>query len=141
MKFCKLCVFPDTKPDLTFNEHGVCSACQFAARKKATIDWEARKKELLAIVDRFRSRNGYYDCIVPVSGGKDSTFQVWYMKYKLGMNPLAVHFEPTCRTELGLKNLKALRNLGVDLISWDKNPHVYRAMGLEAFKRVGDHEW
>lgn len=141
MKFCKVCVFPSTKPDLLFNEQGVCSACQFAMRKKEAINWEDRAKQLQSIVDRYKSKNGYYDCIVPVSGGKDSTFQVWYAKHKLGLNPLCVHFEPTVRTELGARNLKALRNLGVDLISWDKNPDVYRAMGLEAFKRVGDHEW
>ncbi len=141
MRFCKSCVFPDTKPDLTFSDEGVCSACQFSKKKKADINWAERKVELERIVDRYRTKNNYYDCIVPVSGGKDSTYQVWYMKHKLGMNPLAVHFEPTCRTELGARNLRSLREMGVDLISWDKNPKVYRAMGLEAFKRVGDHEW
>lgn len=141
MQFCKICVFPDTKPDLTFDAEGVCSACRFAAKKKQNIDWAEREKQLHSIVDRYRAKGNYYDCIVPVSGGKDSTYQVWYMKYKLGMNPLAVHFEPSVRTELGARNLKALRNMGVDLISWDKNPKVYKAMGLEAFRRVGDHEW
>ncbi|MCJ8277078.1 MAG: N-acetyl sugar amidotransferase, partial [Bdellovibrionales bacterium] len=119
MKFCKVCVFPDTKPDLTFNEDGVCSE---------------------DILKTYKTDNGY-DCIVPVSGGKDSTYQVWYIKEKLGLNPLCVHFEPTERTELGARNLRALREIGVDMITWDKDPKVYKAMGLEAFKRVGDHEW
>lgn len=141
MKFCKTCVFPDTKPDLMFNDQGVCSACQFAFSRKKEIDWATREQELKSVVAKYRSKNNYWDCIVPVSGGKDSTYQAWYMKEKLGMNPLCVHFEPTERTELGAANLKALRNIGVDLISWDKNPKVYKAMGLEAFKRVGDHEW
>ena len=141
MKFCKICVFPNTKPDLLFNEQGICSACQYNMRKRDEIDWEVRGRELRVITDRYRSKTSNYDCIVPISGGKDSTFQVWFVKKQLGLNPLCVHFEPTMRTELGKKNLFALRNLGVDLISWDKNPAVYKAMGREAFQRVGDHEW
>jgi N-acetyl sugar amidotransferase len=141
MKFCKKCVFPDTKPDLTFNDHGICSACEFSEKKTRDIDWDARFTELKAIVEKYRSKANNWDCIVPVSGGKDSTFQTWFVKEKLGLNPLCVHFEPTVRTELGLRNLNALRSMGVDLISWDKNPKVYKAMGLEAFRRVGDHEW
>lgn len=141
MKFCNNCVFPDTKPDLTFNESGICSACEFSFKKNTDIDWDSRLSELKGIVSKYKSRSGNWDCIVPVSGGKDSTFQTWFVKEKLGLNPLCVHFEPTVRTELGQRNLNALRNMGVDLISWDKNPKVYKAMGLEAFKRVGDHEW
>ncbi len=142
MKFCKRCVFPDTKPDLTFNEQGICSACQFAEKKNKNIDWTTRRNELNQIAARYRNLNSKnWNCIVPISGGKDSTYQTWFVKNELGMNPLCVHFEPTVRTELGARNLKACRELGVDVISWDKNPNVYREMGLEAFKRVGDHEW
>ncbi len=118
MKFCKVCVFPDTKPDLMFNREGVCSACQFAFSRKKEIDYEARKTELLQIADRYRRKDNYWDCIVPVSGGKDSTYQIWYVKEVLKMNPLAVHFEPTERTELGARSLRALREIGVDCITW-----------------------
>jgi N-acetyl sugar amidotransferase len=142
MKYCKKCVMPDTKPDLSFDEEGVCDACRSAEKKHNSIDWNARLEELKKIVDKYRCKDGSnYDCIVPVSGGKDSTFQTWFVKEKLGLNPLCVTFEPTLMTEIGRKNLENLRKLGVDLISIEKNPMVYKKIGLECFKRVGDHEW
>lgn len=130
---------PDTKPDLSFDEQGVCDACR-SAELKEKIDWTAREAEFRELVDRFKSKDGSrYDCIIPVSGGKDSHYQA-YMARKYGLNPLMVHFEPTVRTELGRKNLENIRQFG-DVIELKKNPDVYRKMCVEGFKRVGDHEW
>ncbi|HID72309.1 TPA: N-acetyl sugar amidotransferase, partial [Candidatus Micrarchaeota archaeon] len=140
--YCTKCVMPNTKPDLTFDDESVCDACRSQGTKDKEIDWEAREKELRKILEQYRSKDGSnYDCIIPVSGGKDSTYQVWLMKEKYGMNPLCVTFEPTQMTPLGMKNLENLRRIGVDLISIEKNPNVYKAMGKECFRRVGDHEW
>ena len=133
---------PNSKPDLFFDEKGVCDACR-SAEKKMTIDWGARKKQFDEIIERYRSKNGsWYDCIIPVSGGKDSHYQTYVMKVLYKMNPLCVHLEPTYRSSRGLANLENLRKaFGVDLVEFKKNPVVYKKMVVEGFRRVGDNEW
>src|SRR5688572_20644733 len=89
LTYCTQCIMPNTKPDLHFDARGVCAACR-SYEKRAEVDWAARKNELRAILDRFRRRDGgNWDCIIPVSGGKDSTYQVVRMLQE-GMNPLCV---------------------------------------------------
>lgn len=139
MRFCTKCVMPDTKPDLHFDEHGVCDACRSQKAKDFDIDWEARKQEFLEVVKKHK-KNKYYDCIIGVSGGKDSTYQVLSV-LEMGLNPLCVCFEPTIPTEVGRQNLANLNQLGVDLIHIKRNPKVYKSMIKEAIKRVGDCEW
>lgn len=130
---------PNTKPDLFFDDEGVCDACR-SAELKNNIDWNSRKLEFEELTDKFRGKNSSnYDCIIPVSGGKDSHYQA-YMARKYGLNPLLVHFEPTKRTPLGERNLENIRQFG-DLFEFKKNPFVYKKMCLEGFRRVGDHEW
>lgn len=143
LKYCKKCLFPETKPDLYFNNEGVCSACIAASDKDLNIDWEARKKEFYKIVEHYRIPDGQigYDCIIPVSGGKDSTYQAYFMKEVCGLNPLCVCFETTAVTELGQKNLDNLTKMGMDVIHFKKNNDVYRKMVIESFKSVGDEMW
>lgn len=133
---------PNTKPDLHFDEHGVCDACR-SAELKELIDWTKREQEFRELIDRYRVSDGSrYDCIIPVSGGKDSTYQAYMAKKVYGLNPLCVTFAPTYPTELGKKNLANLhRNLGIDVVEFFKTEWVYKTMGLEGFRRVGDHEW
>jgi len=130
---------PNTKPDLHFDESGVCDACRTQSDKDTDIDWKQREKHFLALVDKYKSNNDY-DCIIGVSGGKDSTFQVLKV-LEMGLNPLCICFEPTIPTEIGRKNLDNLNNLGVDLIHIKRNPIVYKKLAKEAFKRTGDNEW
>ena len=139
MKFCSKCVMPNTKPDLHFDESGVCDACRTQSDKDTDIDWKQREKHFLALVDKHKSNNDY-DCIIGVSGGKDSTFQVLKV-LEMGLNPLCICFEPTIPTEIGRKNLDNLNNLGVDLIHIKRNPIVYKKLAKEAFRRTGDNEW
>lgn len=143
IKYCRSCLFPETKPDLFFNDEGICSACTAAAQKNTGIDWKKREKDFYQIIDHFRLPDGSrgYDCIVPVSGGKDSTFQAYFMKYVCGLNPLLVCFETTCVTELGQQNLDNLSKMGMDVIHFKKNHEVYKKMVIEGFKRVGDEMW
>ena len=122
MKFCKECLLPDSRPEIVINEEGVCSAC-VNSKTKTVIDWEKREEELRAILDKCKNPN-YYDCIIPVSGGKDSTWQVYTLKKKYGMNPLAITWKCTARTELGKKNLDNLISLGVSHIDYTINPDV-----------------
>jgi len=139
MKICTKCVMPDTKPDLHFNEEGVCDACLSQTSKDYEIDWDARKEEFLQLVKKHKKHKDY-DCIIGVSGGKDSTYQVQSV-LDMGLNPLCVCFEPTIPTTIGQKNLANLNNLGVDLIHIKRNPNVYKSMIKEATARVGDCEW
>lgn len=133
---------PNTKPDLHFDEHGVCDACR-SSEAKDKINWVEREKEFRTLIEGYRVTDGSrYDCIIPVSGGKDSTYQAYVAKKVYGLNPLCVCFAPTYPTELGRKNLQNIHhNLGIDVIEFFKNESVYKTMGLEAFRRVGDHEW
>jgi len=116
---------PETRPDLYIDEEGVCSACRYI-EKRVEIDWEKRKEELLNILDRYRSKNGSnYDCIIPVSGGKDSHFQTIKM-LEMGMNPLCVT-ATTCKlSDIGRRNIENLKSLGVDYVEVTTNPIIRR---------------
>ena len=143
MKYCINCLFPETKPDLFFNESGVCSACIASKEKFSEIDWEEREKEFAKIVDHYKLPEGKigYDCLIPVSGGKDSTYQAYVMKKIYGMNPLCVCFETTSVTEVGQKNLDNISKMGIDVIHFKKNSIVYKKMVIESFKKIGDEMW
>ena len=122
MKYCKKCLYPDTKPQLIFNENGICSACSNSDLKEK-INWDEKEKELQNILEEFKSKDGSnYDCIIPVSGGKDSTFQTYVIKKIYGLNPLVVNFHPLDQTEIGKKNLESLKKIGVDCIEFSPNP-------------------
>lgn len=140
IRYCRRCVMPETKPDLFIDDEGVCSACRNLERR-VDIDWDARTRELEYIVDRYRSKDGaHYDCIVPVSGGKDSHFQVIKM-LEMGLNPLCVT-ATTCKLSvLGRKNIENLKLLGVDSVEVTSNPRVRRKINRFALERVGDISW
>ena len=146
MRYCTKCVMPDTRPDLRFDSEGVCDACRSYEKKygihQESIDWEKRRVEFEAIIANHRQTDPLkYDCLIPVSGGKDSHLTMYLAKIVYGLNPLCVCFEPTLPTEIGRKNLENIRKLGVDLIHFKQNPIVYDKLILEGFKRVGDMEW
>ena len=131
---------PATKPDLFIDAEGVCSACRnYEAR--AEVDWDARLAELKTITDRYRSSDGSsYDCLVPVSGGKDSTFQVVKM-LELGLNPLCVTATTDELSEIGRRNIENLKRLGVDCLEFSTNPVVRRKINRLALEQVGDISW
>jgi N-acetyl sugar amidotransferase len=143
IKYCSKCLYPETKPDLFFDENGVCSACTAAYEKHKGIDWAQKSKDFNEIINYYKKPNGEigYDCLIPVSGGKDSTYQAYFMKYVCGMNPLCVCFETTLVTEVGQRNLDNLSKMGMDVIHFKKNYEVYKKMVVESFKRVGDEMW
>ncbi|MFM1771000.1 MAG: hypothetical protein RLZZ71_142 [Bacteroidota bacterium] len=143
IKYCKRCLFPETKPDLFFDDRGICSACSAADEKDLSIDWDARKKDFFTIIEKYKKAPGEigYDCLIPVSGGKDSTYQAYFMKEICGLNPLCVCFETTNLTELGRKNIDNISKMGIDVIYFKKNYKAYRSLVVEGFKRVGDEMW
>ena len=137
--YCTRCLYPSSKPDLLF-EDGVCGAC-LNFKTRDSIDWNAREKEFLNIVDRYRSKNDYnYDCIVGVSGGKDSTYQVIKMK-EYGLNPLCVVATTCFLSEIGKRNIENLKNLGVDCVEVTSNPNVTKKMNRLALELIGDISW
>jgi N-acetyl sugar amidotransferase len=140
IRYCRRCVMPETKPDILFDDDGVCSACRHFSDRD-DVDWDVRRLELDEIVDRYRSRDGSsYDCVVPVSGGKDSTFQLLRM-LDMGLNPLCVTATTDKLTEIGQRNLDNIRTLGVDHIEVTTNPVVRRRINRLALTQVGDISW
>lgn len=138
--YCKRCVMPHTKPDLRIDEDGVCNACRsFEARKQ--VDWGERKRQLAAIFGKYRSKSAAtWDCIVPVSGGKDSTYQVVRM-LQLGANPLCVTASTCDLSEIGRKNIENIKSLGVDLVEFSPNPNIRAKLNAIGLRQVGDISW
>lgn len=141
VRYCKKCIMPDTRPETVFDGEGVCDACRSAEKKRSGIDWKKREAELWGVLERYRSHGSWYDCIVPVSGGKNSCFQAYVMKHRFKMNPLCVNFVPCDVTETGHKNLLFLRDMGIDLIQVAANRKVYREMVRVGFFKLGDCCW
>jgi N-acetyl sugar amidotransferase len=133
---------PDTRPEQVFDTEGICDACRSVEVKHKEIDWALRRKEFEEILGRYRNKEGsWWDCIIPVSGGKDSCFQAYTLKYEFGMNPLCVNFIPCEMTELGLRNILFLRDLGFDVVQVGANRKVYRQMVRKGFFDLGDCCW
>lgn len=130
IKWCKLCVLPDTRPNLNFNKSGICSAC-LNHNKKSKINWNNRKTELNKILNAIKKKKGPYDCLIPVSGGKDSTWQT-IKCLELGLKPLALTWKTPFRSKIGSQNLKNLIDLGVDHIDWTVNPKLEKKIMLQA---------
>ena len=140
LTYCKHCVMPSTKPDLQLDEDGVCNACRSYENRK-DVDWNFRHNELLQVLDRYRvgSRSNW-DCIVPVSGGKDSTYQVVRM-LQLGLNPLCVTSSTCDLSNLGRQNLENLKRLGVDHVEMSPNPLIRAKLNRLGLMQVGDISW
>ncbi|MBT73528.1 MAG: pseudaminic acid biosynthesis protein PseA [Gammaproteobacteria bacterium] len=142
MRYCRKCVYPDTRPEQVFDEEGVCDACRSAEKKCSDIDWQKRREELIKTLRQYKNEEGtWWDCIIPVSGGKNSCYQAYKMKYEYGMNPLLVNFIPCEMTDIGNRNLLFLRDLGFDIIQVGANRKIYREMSRKGFFDLGDCCW
>jgi len=138
IRYCQTCLLPDTKPDLAFDSRGICTACT-AFEDRPSIDWADRARQLQDLLATFRSP-GSWDCVVPVSGGKDSTFQVLKL-LEFGANPLCVTATTCDLSEIGQRNIENLRNLGVDHVAFSPNPRVRRELNRIGLLSVGDISW
>lgn len=134
-KFCAKCLAMSTRPRITFDARGVCSACQWA-EEKTLLDWNARETELTQLLDLHKGR-GQFDCLVPVSGGKDGTYVAYNLKHKYGMNPLCVTVSPPLALSLGEENLRAFRESGYDHISVSPDPEAMRIMNRVGLVQMG----
>ena len=137
--FCKKCTISNQRPRITFNEHGICSACDFAEFKKKKINWQTREAELVALLDRFRRNDGTYDVIVPCSGGKDASYIAHELKHRYNMNPLTVTWAPMLYTEIGFQNLHNMIRVG-DLANVLGTPpgKAHKKLTKLAFEILGD---
>ena len=136
VKYCSKCVLPNTRPEINFNyDILTCDACLNAV-KKNEIDWSNRKQLFNDLVENVKQKKGAYDCIIPVSGGKDSTWQV-VVALEHGLHPLCVTWKTPARNELGAENLQNLISLGVDHIDFSINPKVEKKFTLKTFEKLG----
>lgn len=141
--YCRKCVISNQRPNsaveyshtklsrkatINFDEHGVCDACNFAERKRSTIDWIEREQRLRELCDRHRKDDGSYDCIVPGSGGKDSFYASHILKTKYGMHPLTVTWAPHVYTDWGWKNFQSWIHAGHDNFLMTPNGRVHRLL-------------
>jgi len=142
MKRCKNCLMPDTKPGLILDDEGVCQACRHYEIRQ-TIDYNKRFEELKKLSGRFKTINGQHDCLIAVSSGKDSYFQVYVMKELLGMNPLLITVgDPFTKTAAGKHNLRNIcETFGCDMISLNLNPDLVRRMVRIALEELGSPSW
>jgi len=139
VKFCKKCVMSNQRPRITFDEDGVCSACNYAEKKDELINWEKRKDDFLKLMDKHRSNDGSYDVIVPCSGGKDSSTIAYRLKHEYGMHPLTVTFSPPIYSLLGWENLRRFIDSGYDHILYSPSGTVNRFMTKLGLILLGDH--
>lgn len=146
MRYCQRCVYPENaKPTIIFDDEGVCSGCRLLESRPA-INWNERWQWLVQLCEKYKQiakrNNSLYDCIIPVSGGKDSHFQTYIMKEKLGMNPLLVTYNHGFNTKRGMRNLNNLvRKFGCDLLRFTSNPHSVRKIARFMLKKCGDITW
>jgi len=139
MKYCKICLYPDTKPDLTFDSEGVCSACR-AYEARGKVDWKAREEEFHELVNWAKGKHAEYDCIIPVSGGKDSFYQtVKALDY--GLKPLLVNARTDFLTELGRDNLDSISSIGADFLQVVPDQSLRYRICKYTLETVGDISW
>ena len=136
LRWCSSCLSMSTRPRIGFDERGWCNACVWSEKKK-TLDWSARQKELEALLDRHRRKDGYFDCLAPVSGGKDGSYVSYNLKHKYGMNPLAVTVSPALPLPLGDENLRAFLRSGYDHISIDPAYNAMKLLNRTGFIEMG----
>jgi N-acetyl sugar amidotransferase len=151
VSFCKRCVMSNQRPSsypefrhaadrktpiLHIDEEGVCDACRYA-EKKDQVDWEARERELVKLLDKHRRNDGYYDCVVPGSGGKDSAYAAHILKYKYGMHPLTVTWPPILYTDYGWENFRNWIEVGgFDNVTFKPNGRVHRLLTRLAIENL-----
>jgi N-acetyl sugar amidotransferase len=136
LRWCSQCLTMSTRPRITFDTDGLCNACVWSERKK-NLNWDARQKELNNLLNRHRNSDGKFDCLVPVSGGKDGSYVAYNLKNKYGMNPLCVTITPALPLKLGEENLRAFIESGYNHISINPNYEAMRVLNKTGFKEIG----
>ncbi len=137
VQFCQKCLMSNTRPRVVFDEAGVCNGCK-TAEAKQSIDWDSRRAEFLSLIEEYRGVVRPYDCIVPWSGGKDSSYIAYRLKFEFGLNPLLVTFSPLIPNEVGAHNREEFLKLGFDHILVRPNQKVSRQLAQRFFIERGN---
>jgi N-acetyl sugar amidotransferase len=134
LNYCSKCLQPDTRPNTYFSDEGICPACDYFSEYKK-VNWEERNQILLALVDQYRNPSAQYDCIIGVSGGKDSTRQAMWVRDYLKLRPLLVclSYPPHQLTNIGANNISELIELGFDVIQSCPAPITWKNLMRSAF--------
>ncbi len=141
LKRCTRCLLPETQETIIFDAEGICNVCRQHEYKKTSINWEEREKEFVEIIEQYRGK-GQYDCIIPFSGGKDSTFTAYQLVRKYNVKPLIVTFDHGFMRPTMLKNVeRVVKQLGVDYLKFRPNWQIVKKLMLESLKRKGDFCW
>lgn len=141
LRRCTRCVLPETHETITFDAEGVCNVCRQQEFKQDKIDWTTRKQELSELIEQYRGK-GDYDCLVPFSGGKDSTWTLYYLIKEFNLRPLVVRFDHGfLRPNLNENTIKTLRHLGCDMHNFTPNWKVVQKLMLQSFLDKGDFCW
>ena len=143
MKYCKRCLYPENHPlNITFDKQGVCSGCR-VHEEKDILDWQERKEKLSRIFTEFRSTSrNIHDCIIPVSGGRDSYFIVHLVTNIFKMHPLLVNYNKHYNTKMGIRNLAYLRTLfGCDIINLTVSPERVKRITRESLRKRASMYW
>lgn len=136
IKICKSCIMISTRPRISFDEKGLCNACRWKNIKRK-INWKKRELEFINLSKQIRSKKNIFDIIVPVSGGKDSCYVAYNLKYKYKLNPLFVTVNPPLQTKIGKQNLQNFIKKGFNLISLDPNPITMQKINKEGLEKFG----
>lgn len=136
ISYCKKCLMPNSRPRVVFDNNQYCNACS-NADDKIKIDWKSRQEEFLEIINIHKKNDGY-DCIVPWSGGKDSSSIAWKLKYEYGLNPLLVTFSPMLPNEVGNYNRESMINAGFDSLFFRPNQKVQKSLAKRFFIERGN---
>lgn len=136
--YCKKCVISNQRPRIKFNDAGICYPCLYWDKKNKEIDWDFRKKKFLKILEKYRSKDGSFDCIVPSSGGKDSAYVALMLKNEYGMNPLTVTFAPSILSDTGYVNFQNLVHAGLPNISLFADGITHRKLARTSAIVMGD---
>lgn len=141
LKRCTKCLTPETHESITFDDQGVCSVCRQVEYKDGKIDWAQKKIELTELIESHRGKYDY-DCIIPFSGGKDSTWTLYYLMKEYKIKPLVVRFDHGfLRPNLNENTISVLRNLGADFHTFTPNWKVVQKLMLQSFLEKGDFCW
>lgn len=141
LKRCSRCILPETHETIVFDDKGVCNVCYQHEYKQAVIDWQVKKKELDNLIETYRGKYDY-DCIVPFSGGKDSTWTLYYLVKEYGIKPLVVRFDHGfLRPTVQENTVRTIRRLGVDFHHFTPNWKVVQKLMLQSFLEKGDFCW
>lgn len=142
VRYCVRCCMPETQEGIVFDEMGICQACQ-SSEQKIHISWVDREKELRKILNEAKEKAGNnYDCILPISGGKDSFFQAHVLTKIYGMKPLAVTFSHNWFSETGFYNLqRCLEVFELDHIMFTPNRALVNKLAKKSIQEIGDSCW